>query len=66
MTPFNDPEMEELMKIKEPYKKANRKYKAEDTIINIGDIHFGEGNFTFSPAPAQSRARNRSPRWRTA
>ena len=51
MTPFNDPEMEELMKIKEPYKKANRKYKAEDTIINIGDIHFGEGNFHVFSGP---------------
>ena len=51
MTPFNDPEMEALMKIKEPYKKANRKYKAEDTIINIGDIHFGEGNFHVFSGP---------------
>ena len=51
MTPFNDPEMEALMKIKEPYKKANRKYKAEDTIINIGDIHFGEGNIHVFSGP---------------
>lgn len=51
MTPFNDPEMEALMKIKEPYKKANRKYKAEDTIINIGDIHFGEANFHVFSGP---------------
>ena len=51
MTPFNDPEMEELMKIKEPYKKANRKYKAEDTIIDVDGVHIGEGNFQVFSGP---------------
>ncbi len=51
MTPFNDPEMEALMKIKEPYKKSNRKYKAEDTIIDVSGVHIGEGNFQVFSGP---------------
>ncbi|MDO4289041.1 MAG: 3-deoxy-7-phosphoheptulonate synthase [Eubacterium sp.] len=51
MTPFNDPEMEALMKIKEPYKKANRKYKAEDSIIEVDGRHIGEGNFHVFSGP---------------
>lgn len=51
MTPFTDPELEEIMKIKEPYKRANRKFKAADTIIEIGDVHFGEGYFHVFSGP---------------
>lgn len=51
MTPLNDPEMEALMKIKEPYKKTNRKYKAENTIIDVSGRHIGEGNFHVFSGP---------------
>lgn len=51
MTPFTDPAIEEIMKIEEPYKQANRKFRHEDTIIEVGDIHFGEGNFHVISGP---------------
>ncbi|MBR5808893.1 MAG: 3-deoxy-7-phosphoheptulonate synthase [Clostridia bacterium] len=38
-------------RIQEPFKSANRKFHPEDTVIEIGDVKIGGGNFTVIAGP---------------
>lgn len=43
--------VEEVTRIQEPYKNANRKFHPEDTVISIGDAKFGGGHFSIIAGP---------------
>jgi len=45
------PFVEDVRRVQEPYKKANRKFKAQDTVISIGDITIGGGTFVVMAGP---------------
>ena len=58
------PGVERVMRVSEPYKKANRKYHPDDSVIGIGGgVSIGGTSWPSSPGPARWRARNRSWRW---
>ena len=40
-----------VKKLSEPYKKANRKFHPEDTVIEVGGIKIGGGNFAIMAGP---------------
>ena len=43
--------VESVKKITEPFKKANRKFHPEDTIIEVGGVKIGGGNFAIMAGP---------------
>lgn len=43
--------IESVTRISEPYKKANRKFHPDDSIIDIGGVKIGGGNFAFMAGP---------------
>ena len=43
--------VERVMRVQEPYKKANRKFHPEDTIVNVAGVPVGGGNFTVIAGP---------------
>ena len=43
--------VEEVKRIQEPYKKANRKFHPADTVIRIGEATIGGGGFTVIAGP---------------
>lgn len=43
--------VENLKRISEPYKEANRKFHPKDTIISMGSQKIGEGSFTVMAGP---------------
>ncbi len=43
--------VETVKKISEPFKKANRKFHPEDTVIDVAGIKIGGGNFTMIAGP---------------
>ena len=43
--------VEDVKRIQEPYKNANRKFHPDDTVVEIGDIKIGEGNFQVIAGP---------------
>ena len=34
-------EIERVVKVQEPYKRANRKFHPEDTVVRVGDVGIG-------------------------
>lgn len=46
-----NPLVERVMIVQEPFKRANRRFKAEDTIISVGDIKIGGNALTFIAGP---------------
>ena len=40
-----------VTRIQEPYKAANRKFHPEDTIVNVGGVKIGGGNFAVMAGP---------------
>ena len=40
-----NPHVERVMRVQEPYKKANRKFHPEDTVVSVGNAKIGGGNF---------------------
>lgn len=46
-----NPLIENVRRISEPYKKANRKFHPEDTTITIGNTKIGGGNFAVIAGP---------------
>lgn len=44
-------EVEDVIRIQEPFKKANRKFHPEDTIVDIGGVKIGGGNFQIIAGP---------------
>ena len=43
--------VETVKKISEPFKKANRKFHPDDTVIEVGDVKIGGGNFCMIAGP---------------
>ena len=46
-----NPAVEEVRRISEPYKKANRKFHPQDTIVNCSGVLRGGGNFAVMAGP---------------
>ena len=45
------PGVEKVMRVTEPYKKANRKFHPEDTVVSVGNAKIGGGNFSVIAGP---------------
>ena len=45
------PGVERVMRVTEPYKKANRKFHPEDTVVQVGNTQIGGGNLTLMAGP---------------
>lgn len=43
--------VESVKRISEPYKRANRKFHPDDTVIKVGDAQIGGGTFTLMAGP---------------
>ena len=43
--------VESVKRIQEPFKNANRKFHPQDTVIEVGDMKLGGGNFQFIAGP---------------
>lgn len=43
--------VEEVKRIQEPYKNANRKFHPQDTVIEVGGVKLGGGNFQIIAGP---------------
>ena len=46
-----NPHVERVMRVQEPYKKANRKFHPEDTVVSVGRAKIGGGNFSVIAGP---------------
>jgi len=46
-----NPHVERVMRVQEPYKKANRKFHPEDTVVSVGSARIGGGNFSVIAGP---------------
>jgi 3-deoxy-7-phosphoheptulonate synthase len=46
-----DPNVERVMRVQEPYKKANRKFHPDDTVVDVGGVKIGGGNFAVIAGP---------------
>ena len=46
-----NPHVERVMRVQEPYKKANRKLHPEDTVVSVGNAKIGGGNFSVIAGP---------------
>ena len=56
-----NPVVETCRRVSEPYKKANRKFHPDDSVIDVEGVKIGGGNFAVIAARAALRARPRSP-----
>ena len=43
--------VERVMRVSEPYKRANRKFHPEDTVVRVGDVSIGAGSFAVMAGP---------------
>lgn len=43
--------VEDVKRIQEPYKNANRKFHPMDTVVEVGNARIGGGNFAFIAGP---------------
>ena len=43
--------VEDVKRIQEPYKNANRKFHPADTVIEVGGVKIGGGNFAIAAGP---------------
>lgn len=43
--------VEDVKRVQEPYKKANRKFHPEDTVVKVGNTQIGGGNLTIMAGP---------------
>ena len=46
-----NPHVERVMRVQEPYKKANRKFHPEDTCVQVGTAAIGGGRFSVVAGP---------------
>ncbi len=53
---MND-DVERVMRIQEPFKRANRKFHPEDTVVEAGGVPIGMGNFTVIAGPCSVESR---------
>lgn len=52
------PMVENVTRISEPYKNANRKFHPDDTVVDIGGIRIGGGNFQLIAGPCSVESRD--------
>ena len=45
------PVVEDVRRVSEPYKKANRKFHPEDTVVDVGGVSVGGGHFAVIAGP---------------
>ena len=50
--------IESVTRISEPFKKANRKFHPEDTIVDVSGVKIGGGNFAFIAGPCSVESRD--------
>lgn len=43
--------VEDVKRVQEPYKNANRKFHEEDTVVQVGDVQVGGGSFAVIAGP---------------
>ena len=43
--------VEDVKRVQEPYKNANRKFHPDDTVVKVGDVTIGGGNLTLIAGP---------------
>jgi len=43
--------VERVMRVQEPYKKANRKFHPDDTVVDVAGVQIGGGTFTVMAGP---------------
>jgi len=43
--------VEDVKRIQEPFKMANRKFHPEDTVVKVGDVEIGGGTFAYIAGP---------------
>ncbi|NCE65851.1 3-deoxy-7-phosphoheptulonate synthase [Pseudoflavonifractor sp. 524-17] len=46
-----NPHVERVMRVQEPYKKANRKFHPEDTVVDVQGVRIGGGHFGVIAGP---------------
>ena len=46
-----NPAVEEVKRVQEPYKLANRKFHPDKTVVKVGDISIGDGSLTIIAGP---------------
>ena len=46
-----NPHVERVMRVQEPYKKANRKFHPADTVVTVGSAKIGGGSFSVIAGP---------------
>ena len=51
------PHVERVMRVQEPYKKANRKFHPEDTVVSVGSAKIGGGHFSVMAGPCSVESR---------
>lgn len=51
------PHVERVMRVQEPYKKANRKFHPEDTVVTAGGSSVGGGGFSVIAGPCSVESR---------
>ena len=49
--------VEDVKRVSEPYKKANRKFHPNDSVIKVGDTQIGGGNLTIIAGPCSVESR---------
>ena len=52
-----NPVVETCRRVSEPYKKANRKFHPDDSVIDVNGVKIGGGNFAVIAGPLQHRER---------
>ena len=52
-----NPHVERVMRVQEPYKKANRKFHPEDTVVDVCGVPVGGGHFTVIAGPCSVESR---------
>ena len=52
--------VETVKRVSEPFKQANRKFHPHDTVIDVGGVKIGGGNFAMMAGPAVWSPRSRS------
>jgi 3-deoxy-7-phosphoheptulonate synthase len=51
--------VERVMKVSEPFKRANRKFHPDDSLVRIGSLMAAVSRYWWRPAPVRSRVKTR-------
>mgnify|MGYP001521864698 CR=1 FL=1 len=53
--------VEDVKRVQEPYKNANRKFHPEDTVVQVGNTQIGGGNLTLMAGPCSVESEEQAP-----